>query len=304
MQRAGLSELNAFAAIAELKSFRAAAARLGVSPSALSHTMRNLEARLGLRLLNRTTRSVALTEVGERLLRRIMPALADLDEAVTEVVSTSNRPSGSVRISAAEAGARPIIREVLPAFLATYPDIHVEFVIDTRFVDIVADGFDAGIRVHEDIPLDMVAVPFGEPLRFAAVASPAYVAQYGTPRAPHDLKQHRCIRYRFASGAMYHWGMERGGEVAVIDVDGPMTLGNTNLMVDAALAGIGVAWIPHYHVEAHVQAGRLLHLLPEWSPTLPGLCFYYPANRHPPIALRLFMDAVREWEHRRRLEPR
>lgn len=300
MQRAGLSELNAFAAISELKSFRAAAARLGVSPSALSHTMRNLEARLGLRLLNRTTRSVALTDIGEQLLRRILPALADLDDAVTEVVSASSRPSGAVRISSAEAGARPIIREVLPDFLAAYPDIQVEFVVDTRFVDIVADGFDAGIRVHQDIPLDMIAVPFGPPIRFAAVASPSYLEQHGTPLAPHDLTQHRCIRYRFASGALYHWAMDRSGEVAVIDVNGPMTLGNTNLMIDAALVGIGIAWIPQYYVDAHIQAGRLIHLMPEWSPSLPGLCFYYPANRHPPTALRLFMDAVRNWENERR----
>ncbi|EIK94293.1 LysR family transcriptional regulator [Pseudomonas sp. M47T1] len=300
MQRAGLPELTAFAAIAELKSFRAAAGRLGVSPSALSHTMRNLEARLGLRLLNRTTRSVALTAVGEQLLRRILPALSDLDSAVTEVVSASVRPSGSVRISAAESGARPIIREVLPDFLAAYPDIHVEFVVDTRFVDIVADGFDAGIRVHEDVPRDMIAVPFGPPIRFAAVASPDYLARHGTPQAPHDLHAHRCIRYRFASGALYHWNMERNGEAAVMDVHGPMTLGNTTLMLEAALAGIGIAWIPDYHTQAPVQAGHLVHLLPEWSPRLGGLCFYYPANRHPPLALKLFMEAVREWEHRRR----
>jgi DNA-binding transcriptional LysR family regulator len=300
MQRAGLPELTAFAAIAELKSFRGAAAKLGVSPSALSHTMRNLEARLGLRLLNRTTRSVALTEVGEQLLRRVIPALAELESAVTEIVSASHRPSGSVRISAAEAGARPLIREVLPDFLATYPDIHVEFVVDTRFVDIVADGFDAGIRIFDDVPRDMIAVPFGPDMQFAAVASPAYLAKYGTPTTPHELRRHRCIRYRFASGALYHWGLERAGESAVMDVDGPMTLGNTNLMVDAALAGIGIAWIPEYHVAEHVRAGRLVHLLPEWSPSLPGVCVYYPANRHPPLALKLFMQAVREWENRRR----
>jgi len=300
MQRAGLPELTAFVTIAELKSFRAAAAQLGVSPSALSHTMRNLEARLGLRLLNRTTRSVALTEVGEQLLKRIVPALADLDSAVTEVVSVSNRPSGSVRISASEAGARPIIREVLPEFLATYPDIQIEFVVDTRFVNIVADGFDAGIRVFEDVPRDMIAVPFGPQMQFSAVASPAYLALRPAPQTPHDLKDHRCIRYRFASGAVYHWEMQRGTESTVVDVSGPMTLGNPNLMIDAALAGIAIAWVPSYHAIEHVQAGRLVQLLEQWSPRFAGMCLYYPANRHPPLALKLFVQALRDWEHQRR----
>lgn len=295
MRRVGLSELTAFVTIAEHRSFRAAARQLGVSPSALSHAMRSLEARLGARLFNRTTRSVGLTEVGEKLLRRVQPAMADLDEAVGEVGEDRDRPSGSIRISAAESGAKPLIQHVLPAFLATYPDIHVEIVVDTRLVDIVADGFDAGVRLFDDVPRDMIAVRFGPDVRFAAVASPAYLSQHEAPKSPQDLQKHRCIRFRFLSGALYRWNFERRGTSADIDVDGPMTLGNTNLMVDAAMAGIGVVWLPDYLIAEHLASGRLIHLLPEWSPSVAGACLYYPANRHPPAALRLFTQAVREW---------
>lgn len=295
MLRAGLSELTAFVAIAHQRSFSAAARTLGVSPSALSHAMRGLEARLEVRLFNRTTRSVALTEAGDQLLRRVGPAIADLEDAVSEVTAARDRPSGSIRISASESGAKPLVQHVLPGFLATYPGIHVEFVVDTRLVDIVADGFDAGIRVLQDVPRDMVAIRFGHDMRFAAVASPAYLAQHGTPSAPHDLAQHRCIRFRFDSGALYRWDLEYRGKSASLDVDGPMTLGNLNLMVEAALAGIGIAWVQDALVTEHLAAGRLVQVLAEWSPAFPGLCLYYPGNRHPPAALRLFAQAVREW---------
>lgn len=293
--RAGLSELTAFIAIAEELSFRAAAKKLGVSAPALSHAVRNLEESLNVRLFNRTTRSVALTEAGEHLLRRVGPALADLEDGINEVASAGSRPSGTIRISAAEAGAKPLIRHVLPGFLAAYPDIHVEFVVDTRLVDIVADGFDAGIRVLDDVPRDMIAIQFGPALKFAAVASPDYLSRHPRPKTPQDLGQHRCIRFRFLSGALYRWEMEHRGSSASIDVAGPMTLGNTTLMVEAALAGIGIAWVPEYHVVEHLASGRLVHLLPEWSPSLPGLSLYYPANRHPPAALRLLLQAVRDW---------
>jgi DNA-binding transcriptional LysR family regulator len=298
MLRSNMSELTVFMIIAEERSFRAAARRLGVSPSALSHSIRNLEGRLNVRLFNRTTRSVALTESGEQLLRRVRPAIADIDDAMNEVASGGDQPSGSIRISAAEAGAKPLIRHVLTDFLASYPNIHVEIVVDTRFVDIVADGFDAGIRVVEDVPRDMIAIPFGPGFRFAAVASPAYLAHHGTPKTPQDLLHHRCIRFRFAGGALYRWDLERRGRSANVDVNGPMTLGNTTLMVEAALAGIGIAWVPDYHIAEHLSSGRLVQLLPEWSPTYPGACLYYPANRHPPTALRLFAQAVREWTSR------
>lgn len=293
--KVGLSELTAFTAIAEHKSFRTAALRLGMSPSALSHSLRHLEERLNVRLFNRTTRSVALTDAGEQLLRRVAPAITDLSDAMDEVASAVNRPSGVLKISAAEAGAKPLIRHVLPRFLEKYPDIQVEFVVDTRFVDIVADGYDAGIRVFDDVPRDMIAVRFGPEMRFTAVAAPDYLAKYGTPETPEDLLRHRCIRFRFASGNLYRWNLERLDKSLNIDVEGPMTLGNTSLMVEAALGGIGIAWVPGYQSAAHIASGKLMHLLPDWSPSMPGLCFYYPANRHPPTALRLFTQAIKEW---------
>jgi DNA-binding transcriptional LysR family regulator len=295
MSQPDLSELTVFIAVAEQRSFRAAARILGLSPSALSHSIRGLEARLNARLFNRTTRSVALTEAGEQFFQRVRPLLADLKEAVEDLSTSRDRPSGSIRISAAEASARPLIQHVLPGFLATYPDIHVEIVVDTRFVDIVAEGFDAGVRLFDDVPRDMIAIRFGPDMRLAAVASPAYLAQHGHPATPQELAQHRCIRFRFSSGRLYRWDFVRGPEHVDMDVDGPMTLGNPPLMVDAALAGIGIAWVPQYHVDHHLASGRLVHLLQEWSPAVAGACLYYPANRHPPTALRLFTQAVRDW---------
>ncbi|KWF32741.1 LysR family transcriptional regulator [Burkholderia diffusa] len=295
MLRAGLSELTAFITIAEQKSFRAAARILGVSPSALSHSMRNLEGRLDVRLFNRTTRSVALTEAGEQLLRRVAPAIADLEDAVNEAASARDRPTGSIRISSSELAARPLVRHVLPAFLAAYPDIDVEFVINSRMVDIVADGFDAGIRVYDDVPRDMVAVRFGPEMCFAAVASPDYLVHYQPPKIPQDLMNHRCIRFRFDSGALHRWDLAYRGKSASLDVDGPLTLSNQNLMLEAALAGIGIAWVLENLAAEHLESGRLVRLLPEWSQPFHGLCLYYPANRHPPTALRLFIQAVRDW---------
>ena len=291
----GFSELTAFKTIAEYQSFSAAARVLGVSASALSHTLKNMEETLNVRLFNRTTRSVSLTEAGEQFLRRIVPSMADLQDAMNELTSSQNTPSGTIRISSAEAGAMLLIRHFLPEFLEKYPDIHVEFVVDTRFVDIVADGFDAGIRLLDDVQRDMVAIRFGPDIRFVAVASPEYLAQHSAPEVPQDLQKHRCIRFRFNSGALYLWDMVKKGTSIAVDVNGPMTLGNTNLMTEAALAGIGIAWVPEPQVKDYIEKGQLIHLLPEWSPVMSGLCLYYPANRHTPPAFRLFTQALREW---------
>ncbi|MEF3061766.1 LysR family transcriptional regulator [Ralstonia solanacearum] len=295
MAQPDIAELTAFIAIAEQRSFRAAARLLGLSPSALSHSIRGLEERLNARLFNRTTRSVALTEAGEQFFRRVQPLIADLKEAVDDISTSRNRPSGAIRISAAEASARPLVQHVLPDFLEAYPDIHVEMVVDTRFVDIVADGFDVGVRLLEDVPRDMIAIRFGPDMRLVAVASPTYLARHEPPTTPQELADHRCIRFRFTSGRLYRWNFVRGAASYDIDVNGPMTLGNPALMVDAALAGVGIAWVPDYYVAHHLEAGRLIHLLPEWSLSVPGASLYYPANRHPPTALRLFTQAVREW---------
>ncbi|MGH7785760.1 MAG: LysR family transcriptional regulator [Candidatus Binatia bacterium] len=295
MARTGIPELTAFIAIAEQRSFRGAARVLEVTPSALSHAMRGLEARIGVRLFNRTTRSVALTGQGEQLLRRVRPAMADLDDAIKEVASARDRPSGAIRISTPHTGAAPLVRHVLPGFLAAYPDIKVEFVVDGRFVDIVADGFDAGIRLLEAVPRDMVAIRFGEDMRMIPTASPAYLARHGTPKTPNDLLRHRCIRHRFDSGAIYRWELERRGKNLKLDVPGQLTLGDIKLMIEAAVAGVAISLLPVNLVAEELADGRLVNVLSEWCPPFPGFCLYYPANRHPPAALRLFAQAVREW---------
>jgi DNA-binding transcriptional LysR family regulator len=275
MIRADLPELTAFIAIAEHQSFSGAARVLGVSPSALSHSMRNLEARLEMRLFNRTTRSVALTEAGEQLLHGVRPLLNDLTHVVNEVTSARNTPSGSIRISASESSIRLLLRNVVPGFLADYPQIHIELIADSRLVDIVGDGFDAGVRIFDDVPKDMIAVRFGQDIRFGAVASPEYLLHHAPPQLPHELKNHRCIRFKFASGALFRWDFEYLGQSTSIDVPGPMTLDNINLMIEAALSGIGIAWVPLAQIEDHLREGRLVHLLQEWSPTYPGVCLYY-----------------------------
>ncbi|UXN02468.1 LysR family transcriptional regulator [Bartonella sp. HY406] len=296
MSRIALPELSIFITVAEQRNFSAAARELGVSTSALSHSIRKLEERLGIQLFIRTTRSVALTEAGKQLFLRSVPAINDLEQAIHDLNSSRNRPSGTIRISSAEAGAKLLIRNMLPNFFKTYPDIHVEFVVDTRYIDIVADGFSAGIRLLEDVPLDMAAIPFGpDEIRIAAVASPDYLEQHGTPTSPDDLKKHQCIRFRFSSGALYHWDLEQQERSMNIDVNGPMTLGNTNLMVEAALTGIGIAWVPDYHVHEHIKQGRLVQLLADWSPKIGRTCLYYPLNRQQPQALKLFCDALRAW---------
>ncbi|GAA0848976.1 MULTISPECIES: LysR family transcriptional regulator [Burkholderiaceae] len=295
MVQAGLSELTAFIAIAEQQSFRAAARVLGTSPSALSHAMRSLEAKLSVRLFNRTTRSVALTEAGEQLLGRVRPAMTDLENALNEAASARNRPSGTIKISTSESGAIPLMRHVLPEFLERYPDIRIEFIVDSRFIDIVANGFDAGVRLHGDVPRDMIAVRFQPDMVLAVVASPEYLQRYGIPGEPYDLARHRCIRSRFENGALLQWELIHRGTSTHVDVDGPLTLvrANSVLAVEAALAGLGIAWLPLNYVHEHLEAGRLVHLLPEWSPTFAGLSLYYPANRHLPTAVALFVEAVR-----------
>jgi DNA-binding transcriptional LysR family regulator len=295
MIRADLPELTAFIAIAEHQSFSGAARVLGVSPSALSHSMRNLEARLEMRLFNRTTRSVKLTEAGAQLLQGVRPLLVDLTNVVNEVTSARNTPSGSIRISASESAFRPLVRHVVPGFLAKYPHIHLEFIADGKLLDIVGEGFDAGIRILDDVPKDMIAVRFGPQMVFGAVASPDYLARHPAPVTPQDLRQHRCIRFRFASGALFRWDMQYQEQSTSLDVDGPITLDNLNLMIEAALAGVGIGWVPLDQVSGHLEVGRLVQVLPEWGPTYPAHCLYYPANRHPPTALRLFAEAVREW---------
>jgi DNA-binding transcriptional LysR family regulator len=287
-----LADLKAFAAVARHRSFRAAADALGVSRSALSHTLAGLERELGVRLLHRTTRSVAPTEAGARLFTRIVPLLAELDAAFDGLAADA--PSGTVRINAMESAAEILLRDVVPAVLARFPGVAVDIVTEGRPVDIVAEGYDAGVRLRELVPADMVAVPFGGDVRFRAVASPGYLARHGAPAVPDDLAGHRCIRQRLGSGRIYRWEFVRHGVEQRVDVPGALTLDNNRLMVAAAADGLGIAYVPEHFARAALADGRLVAVLDDWCPPFPGLCLYYPPNRHVPAPLRAFIDVMRQ----------
>ncbi|HMC44576.1 MAG TPA: LysR family transcriptional regulator, partial [Caballeronia sp.] len=244
--RPALSDLTALAAIVTHRSFRKAADELGVSPSTLSHMMRTLELKMGVRLLNRTTRSVSPTEAGERLVSRLQPVLRELDLALEEVDAVRSRPSGSLRINASEPAARLLMQSIVPAFLARYPDMSVDLVTEGRLVDIVAGGFDAGVRLGEALPQDMIAVRFGGPVRFLAVASPAYLAGHTPPLVPDDLKDHACIRVRLPSGKLYRWEFAKHGQGLTVDVPGSLTLDHIGLTIEAAADGMGIAYVPDH----------------------------------------------------------
>lgn len=290
---ASLPELRAFVMVAQQRSFRRAADLAGVSRSSLSHALRVLERRLGTRLLHRTTRSVALTEAGDRLLARLAPTLRDIDDMLGAVSDEGTAVSGSLRINANEGGARWLLRNAVPAFLQQFPRVSLELLTDGKLIDIVAGGYDAGVRLLEAVPQDMVAVPFGGNTRFVAVAAPAYVLEYGSPGHPQDLQRHRCIRQRLPSGKAYHWEFARGEEEFAINVPGGVTLDNNTLMVEAAISGLGIAFVPEPYALAAINEQRLVLLLADWSPPSPGLCLYYSRNRQTPPALRAFIEAIR-----------
>lgn len=292
--RPSLSDLTALAAIAAHRSFRKAADELGLKPSTLSHMMRVLEQNLGVRLLNRTTRSVAPTEAGERLVSRLQPVLRDLDLALQEIDDFRKQPSGTLRINTHEPAARELMRMVVPTFLTRYPDMALDLVTEGRLIDIVAEGFDAGIRLGEAIPQDMIAVRFGGEARFIPVASPAYLRGCRTPRVPDDLKDHTCIRLRLPSGKAYRWEFERHGQEIEIDVPGALTLDNVELMIDAARAGLGIAYVPLHSAQRRIDDGSLVSVLEDWCPSFPGLFLYYPGHRLVPPGLRAFIDVLKE----------
>ncbi|MBR1207166.1 MULTISPECIES: LysR family transcriptional regulator [unclassified Bradyrhizobium] len=295
MQHPGLFELNAVVAISTHRSFRAAATELGISPSALSHSIAALEKRLGVRLINRTTRSVALSEAGERFLARVSPALREIAGAMEDVNEFRDTPAGTLRINLKERAAHQILRPVVAKFLRRYPDMNVELTLEGRPIDIVAEGFDAGIRLAEAVPQDMVAIPCGPDTRFIVVGAPDYFARCSVPRSPLDLLAHECIRRRMPSGKLYHWEFEkRGGEQMVVDVRGRLTLDNDTLMVEAALDGLGLAFVSDFWVTGHLAAGTLRAVLDDWTPPFPGLRLYYPRHRHMTAGLRAFVDMVRE----------
>jgi len=294
MARPTLNDLAAFAAVAEQRSFRKAADGLGVSPSALSQALTGLERNLGVRLLNRTTRSVSLTDAGSRLLKRLRPLLTDLDAALDAVAEVRGGPSGRLRINASRGAAQVLLRRIVPRFLARYPDVELDIVCEGRLVDIVELGFDAGVRLAEAVPRDMVAVKVGGDVRFLAVASPAYLKDRPPPATPDELQNHRCIAQRLPSGKRYRWEFGKHGEDITVDISGALTLDDSDLLVEAAADGIGIAFVPESSARALLDAGKLVTVLEDWCPWIPGLTLYYPGNRHVPSALRAFIDVVRD----------
>src|ERR1700739_1584998 len=276
--RIGPSDLATFLAIARHRSFRAAATELGVSASALSHALRNIEERLDLRLVNRTTRSVALTEAGERLFARISPAFRDIDDALAGLKSFRGKPAGTLRFNAARQSTQLVLLPIVTRFLKGFPEVNVEIVINDALVDTVATGFDAGVRFGETIAKDMIAVPIGPRARFAVVGAPAYFKAHKPPATPHDLKGLPCIRYRFSSGVLYRWEFERGGIEVDIDVEGPLTLNDQDLMVDASLDGIGLAFVFEAQVEDLIAKRKLVRVLAVWGRVYSGLFLFYPCR--------------------------
>lgn len=289
MTRAGLIELNAVVAVATHRSFRKAAVELGVSASALSHSVASLERRMGVRLFNRTTRSVTPSETGEQFLSRVAPALSEITAAITGTHEFRDTPIGTIRLNAAEGAARIVLEPLVIEYLRRYPDMRIDIVTEGRMVDIVADGFDAGIRQTDIVPQDMVAVVCSPPIRFVVVGAPAYFLHHAPPSHPHDLAQHRCIRTRLPNGALYRWEFQLAGETLSITPEGPLTLDNYNLMIAAALDGAGLAWVNEWAVADHIASGRLREVLKPWSAPQPLLSLYFPGHRHIPAGMRAFV---------------
>ncbi|MDR5815893.1 MULTISPECIES: LysR family transcriptional regulator [unclassified Caballeronia] len=293
MKTTGMTELEAVLAVARHRSFRAAASDLSMSTSALSHTVAGLEARIGVRLFNRTTRSVSLTEAGAQFVQNVAPALTSIRDALEQAGSFRDTPSGTLRINTS-AGAAHQVMAVFIAFLERYPDMKLDIVTEGRLIDIVVEGFDAGIRLRDTVPQDMIAVPFGRRQRFAVVGSPAYFARRKPPRTPADLAVHDCIRSRMPSGSIYQWEFEKHGQAVRIDGAGALTLDDPGLMLAAARAGLGLTYLTEWNVRADLANGTLKRVLEDWTPPLDGLCLYYPGRRHVPAGLRALIDMIRE----------
>ncbi len=291
--KASLPELEAVTTIAQLGGFRAAARELGVSSSALSHAVSTLEARLDVRLFNRTTRSVVLTAAGEAFVAEIAPALAAIDSAVERATVSQTRPTGTLRLNTSLGAARMLLHPLFLEYLRRCPEMTLEVVTDNALVDIVGQGFDAGFRLAETVPPDMIAIPVTRKARMIVVGAPGYFHGRDVPRQPTDLKYHQCIRSRMASGRIYHWEFSRRGENVEIDVPGPLILDDSGLMLDAVLEGAGVAYLSDFAAREHVTAGRLVQVLDDWTPPFDGVCLYYSGRRHVPAKLRALIDLVR-----------
>ncbi|WP_406855708.1 LysR family transcriptional regulator [Alsobacter sp. KACC 23698] len=294
MMTTGLTELEAVQAVARHRNFRSAATQIGISRSALSHMVAALESRLGARLFHRTTRSVTLTEAGERFVAETGPALRDIREAMERLTDHQAEPSGTLRINASSGAARQIMAPIVLEYVRRHPLVTVDIVTEGKLVDIVLEGFDLGVRLAETVPQDMIAVPLGPPQRFAVVGSPAYFARRPKPLVPGDLAAHACIRSRLPGGGIYRWEFEHRGEQVEIDGRGPLILDDPMLMIEAARAGVGLAYLTEWNAADDLAAGRLVRVLEDWTPPFPGLCLYYPGRRHLAAHHRSFVDLVRE----------
>jgi DNA-binding transcriptional LysR family regulator len=294
MRREELVDLNAFLTVAEERSFTRAAAKLGTSQSALSYTIGRLETRLGVRLLTRTTRRVAATAAGERLLKTLAPALEGIAAELGALSALRDRPAGMIRITTSEHAAHVLLWPVLEKLLPAYPDVQVELAIDQGFADIVAERFDAGVRLGESIAKDMVAVRIGPDLRMAVVGAPSYFAAHPRPRTPQDLAEHRCINLRLpTNGGLYAWELEMGGRELRVRVEGQLAFNNVPMILRAARAGFGLACVPDDHLQADFADGSLIRVLEDWCPPFAGYHLYYPSRRQPSAAFALLVEALR-----------
>jgi DNA-binding transcriptional LysR family regulator len=294
MARETINDLIAFLAVARERSFTKAAAQLGVSQSALSHTVRGLEERLGIRLLTRTTRSVAPTQAGERLLRNVGPRFDEIDAELAALTELRERPAGTIRITAGEHSANAILWPALLKFLPKYPDIKVELIVDYALTDIVTERYDAGVRIGEQVAKDMVAVRIGPDMRMAVVGSPAYFARRPRPKTPQDLTAHDCINIRLPTyGGVYAWEFEKGGREVKVRVEGSLVFNTLALRLSAVLAGLGLAYLPQDQVQPHLKNGELIRVLADWCPPFSGYHLYYPSRRQHAPAFALLVEALR-----------
>ncbi|RYE78210.1 MAG: LysR family transcriptional regulator [Myxococcales bacterium] len=294
MYHPGLNDLDAVLAVARRSAFRGAALDLGMSTTALSSSIAKLEAHLGVRLFHRTTRSVSLTDAGRAFVEQVAPGLEGIRGAMDAARSRQARPSGTLRINTFAMAAREILAPLVLEYLRRHPDVHVDVVTEGRLVDIVADGFDFGVRMADLVPTDMIAIPLGKPQRHAIVASPAYLKKHGRPRVPPDLLGHRCVRVRLPNGSLFRWELRKRGQTAVIDVTGPLTLDESSLSLIAVRDGIGLGYFMEPDVRGDIEAGRLVRVLEDWTPELAPLCLYYPGRRNASAAHKAFVALTRE----------
>ncbi|WP_332117977.1 LysR family transcriptional regulator [Azorhizobium caulinodans] len=293
MMQGSLTELDAVLMVARHGKFRTAALELGLSTTALSNAVGKLERTLGVRLFNRTTRSVSLTEAGQQFVAQVAPALRDIHDAMEIVRSQKATPSGTLRINAFPTAAREIFSWLVLPFLRMYPEVHIDIVTEGRLVDIVAGGFDLGVRSADLVPVDMIALPLGGGRRNVVVATPSYLKAHGIPVIPQDLAGHSCLRVRLPNGAIYRWPFEKDGQSVHMAVEGPITLDEASLARAAALASIGLTLAMESDVRDDIEAGRLVRVLEDWTPALPPLSLYYPSRRNPTAAFKAFVDFAR-----------